>query len=159
MAPWKRPHPETAPFRAKAAGLYMIATLSKHEAEARGFNDALMLDWRGQVSEATGANVFFVMDGALHTPKPDCFLDGITRRTAIQLARRRGITVHERAIMPEEMADATEVFLTGSAAELTPVREIEGRQYTPGRITETLLGDYEELVRMPPEDVKARLAA
>ena len=159
MAPWKRPHPDTAPYRAKAAGLYMIATLSKHDAEARGFNDALMLDWRGQVSEATGANVFFVIDGAIHTPEPDCFLDGITRRTVIQLARKRQIPVIERAIMPEEMERATEVFLTGSAAELTPVREIEGRQYTPGSITEQLLGDYETLVRLPPDAVQARLAA
>ncbi|WP_428375509.1 branched-chain amino acid aminotransferase [Lichenicoccus sp.] len=159
MADWKRPHPETAPTRSKAAGLYMIGTMSKHAAEARGFNDALMLDWRGQVSEATGANIFFVMDGALHTPIPDCFLDGITRRTVIALARKCGLQVVERVIMPDEMQQADEVFLAGSAAEITPVREIDGLQFTPGPITEMLLTDYEALVRMPPAEVAARLAA
>ena len=159
MAPWKRPHPETAPIRSKAAGLYMIGTMSKHAAEAEGFNDALMLDWRGQVAEATGANIFFVMDGALHTPIPDCFLDGITRRTVIALAHRRQIPVIERVIMPDEMAQATEVFLAGSAAEVTPVRQIGTLAFTPGPITETLLHDYEALVRMSPEEVRTRLAA
>ncbi len=159
MGSWKRPHPETAPIRAKAAGLYMIGTMSKHDAEARGFNDALMLDWRGQVSEATGANIFFAMDGALHTPIPDCFLDGITRRTVMALARKRGLQVIERVIMPDEMRAASEVFLAGSAAEVTPVREIDGLHFAPGPITEMLLGDYEALVRMPPADVEARLAA
>ncbi len=159
MADWKRPHPETAPTRSKAAGLYMIGTMSKHAAEARGYNDALMLDWRGQVSEATGANIFFVMDGVLHTPIPDCFLDGITRRTVMALARRRGLQVVERVIMPDEMQHADEVFLAGSAAEIAPVREIEGQHFTPGAITEMLLTDYEALVRMPPAEVAARLAA
>ena len=159
MGAWKRPHPETAPIRSKAAGLYMIGTMSKHAAEAEGFNDALMLDWRGQVSEATGANIFFAMDGALHTPIPDCFLDGITRRTVMALAHRRQIPVIERAIMPDEMARATEVFLTGSAAEVTPVRQIGTLEFAPGPITETLLRDYEALVRMTPDEVQTRLAA
>ena len=159
MGAWKRPHPETAPIRSKAAGLYMTGTLSKHAAEAEGFNDALMLDWRGQVAEATGANIFFVMDGALHTPIPDCFLDGITRRTVMALAHRRQIPVIERAIMPDEMARATEVFLAGSAAEVTPVRQIGTLAFAPGPITETLLRDYEALVRMTPDEVQTRLAA
>ncbi len=159
MAPWKRPHPETAPIRSKAAGLYMIGTMSKHAAEAAGFNDALMLDWRGQVSEATGANIFFVKDGALHTPIPDCFLDGITRRTVMALAHKRQIPVIERVIMPDEMGSADEVFLAGSAAEVTPVRQIDTLHFTPGPITEVLLRDYEALVRMTPDEVRTRLAA
>ncbi len=159
MAEWRRPPPETAPIRAKAAGLYMIGTMSKDTAEAAGFDDALMLDWRGQVSETTGANIFFAIDGALHTPTPDCFLDGITRRTVMALARKRGIPVIERPFMPDEMAQASEVFLTGSAAEVTPVRQIGDLHYTPGRLVETLLADYEALVRLPPDKVEARLAA
>ena len=159
MGTWKRPHPETAPTRAKASGLYMIGTMAKHDAEAAGFNDALMLDWRGRVTEATGANIFFVMDGALHTPTPDCFLDGITRRTVMALAKRRQIPVVERAIMPEEMGKASEVFLAGSAAEVTPVRQIGTLEFAPGRLSETLLGDYEALVRMTPDQVAARLSA
>src|SRR5262249_18749484 len=122
-------------------------TLSKHAAENAGFNDALMMDWRGQIAEATGANVFFVRDGALHTPTPDCFLDGITRRTVIELARRRGVEVIERAIFPNELATFSECFLTGSAAEITPVREVAGLSYKPGRISETMLNDYAGLVR------------
>ena len=159
ISKWKRPHPETEPIRAKAAGLYMTSTMSKHDAEEAGFNDALMLDWRGQVSEATGANIFFVMDGALHTPTPDCFLDGITRQTVMALAARRQIPVVERAIMPDEMARATEVFVTGSAAEVTPVRQIGDLHFDSGAITETLLRDYEALVRMSPAEVETRLAA
>ncbi len=155
---WRRPHPQTAPTAAKATGLYMIATLNKHAAEAKGYNDALMLDWRGQVAEATGANIFFVIDGELHTPTPDCFLDGITRRTVMALARNRQMKVVERAIWPEDLARATEVFLTGTAAEITPVAAIDDHHYTPGRITETLLADYERTVRLPPEEV-ARIAA
>jgi branched-chain amino acid aminotransferase len=158
IAKWKRPHPETAPTASKAAGLYMIGTLSKHAAEAAGFDDALMLDWRGQVAEGTGANVFFVIDGDLHTPTPDCFLDGITRRSVMALARRRQMKVVQRAIMPEEMKRASEVFLAGTAAEVTPVRRIADLEFTPGRITETLLRDYEQLVRQTPEEVE-RLAA
>ena len=159
MAPWTRPHPETAPTASKAAGLYMIGTLSKHAAEAEGYNDALMLDWRGRVAEATGANIFFVLDGEVHTPTPDCFLDGITRRTVMAIARRHQMKVVERVIMPEEMARATEVFLAGTAAEVTPVREIAGQTYAPGAITETLLRDYEALVRMAPEEVVRREAS
>jgi branched-chain amino acid aminotransferase len=156
MASWKRPHPETAPTASKAAGLYMIGTLAKHDAEAKGYNDAMMLDWRGRVAEATGANVFFVMDGELHTPTPDCFLDGITRRTVMSIARRHQMKVVERAIMPEEMPQASEVFLAGTAAEVTPVRQIGELHFTPSRITETVLRDYEQLVRMAPAEVEAR---
>jgi branched-chain amino acid aminotransferase len=159
LAEWKRPHPETAPTASKAAGLYMIGTLSKHAAEAQGFDDALMLDWRGRVAEATGANIFLVMDGELHTPTPDCFLDGITRRTVMALAKRRQIKVVERPILYEELANASEVFLAGTAAEVTPVREIAGRGFTPSAITETLLGDYEKTVRMAPHEVEKLVAA
>jgi branched-chain amino acid aminotransferase len=159
LAEWKRPHPETAPTASKAAGLYMIGTLSKHAAEAQGFDDALMLDWRGRVAEATGANIFLVMDGELHTPTPDCFLDGITRRTVMGLAKRRQIKVVERPILYEELANASEVFLAGTAAEVTPVREIAGRSFTPSTITETLLGDYEKNVRMAPDAVERLVAA
>ena len=157
-ATWKRPHPETAPTASKAAGLYMIGTMSKHQAEDQGFDDALMLDWRGHVSEATGANVFFVLNGELHTPTPDCFLDGITRRTVMALARRHQIKVVERAILPEEIASASEVFLAGTAAEVTPVRQIGDLSFTPGPITERLLHEYEALVQMPPEKVSALAA-
>jgi len=156
MAPWKRPHPETAPTASKAAGLYMIGTLSKHAAESAGFDDALMLDWRGRVSEATGANIFFAIDGALHTPTPDCFLDGITRRTVMSLANQHQMQVVDRVIELDEIAQATEVFLVGTAAEVTPVREIDGRHYTPGPITEALLKSYDALVRMGPVEVERK---
>jgi len=149
IADWKRPAPDTAPVKAKAAGLYMICTLSKHKAEAKGYHDALMLDWRGQVAEATGANVFIAKNGALHTPTPDCFLDGITRRTVMDLARKRGIAVTERAIMPAELATADEVFLSGTAAEVTPVGEIDQYNYQVGPITRTLMDDYAAIVRQP----------
>ena len=158
MAPWRRPHPETAPTASKAACLYTIGTLSKHAAEAAGFDDALMLDWRGRITEATGANIFFVMDGALHTPTPDCFLDGITRRTVMAMARRHQMTVIDRVIEMEELPQATEVFLAGTAAEVTPVREIAGHLYTPGPVTEALLREYDGLVRMSPAEVSARAA-
>ena len=154
-APWKRPHPETAPTKSKAAGLYMICTLSKHAAEAQGYQDALMLDWRGQIAEATGANVFLVIDGALHTPTPDCFLDGITRRSVIELARRRGISVTERAILPEELAKASEVFLTGTAAEITPVGEIGQYKFAPGEVTRKLLADFDAMVGRTPATAAA----
>lgn len=153
MAEWKRPSPDTAPTAAKATGLYMIGTLSKHKAEAEGFADALMLDWRGLVAEATGANIFFVMDGAIHTPTPDCFLDGITRRSVMSIAKRHQMTVVERPIDGSEIGRASEVFLAGTAAEVTPVREIAGHRFTPTRITETLLKDYDVLVRQSPEAV------
>lgn len=149
MARYRRPDPITAPSRSKAAGLYMICTISKHEAEDKGYADALMLDWRGRVAEATGANVFFVQDGKIHTPDPDCFLDGITRRTVIDLARARGIDVIERTIMPEEMADFEQCFLTGTAAEVTPVSEIGDYRFEVGAIAKTLMADYEALVRAP----------
>ncbi|MDA0654698.1 MAG: branched-chain amino acid aminotransferase [Proteobacteria bacterium] len=144
---WRRPPPESAPVHAKAAGLYMICTLSKHKAEREGFHDALMLDTRGQVCEATGANIFLHIDGALHTPLPDCFLDGITRRTVIDLARARGIEIVERAMFPDELGDAREVFLTGTAAEVTPVGAIDGHKYKVGALTHQLMDDYEALVR------------
>ena len=146
MADYRRPSPETAPCHAKAAGLYMICTLSKHAAESKGYADALMLDWRGRVAEATGANVFFVDNGVLHTPEPDCFLDGITRRTVMDLARARGLEIVERAIMPEEMENFSECFITGTAAEVTPVSEIGPYKFTPGDISINLLNDYLALV-------------
>jgi branched-chain amino acid aminotransferase len=146
MAKYRRPAPETAPCFAKAAGLYMICTLSKHEAEGKGYADALMLDWRGHVAEATGANVFFVQDGVLHTPTPDCFLDGITRRTVMQLARDRGLEIIERTILPEEMPGFSECFITGTAAEVTPVSEIGPYRFTPGEISAALMQDYSTLV-------------
>ena len=144
---WKRPDPDTIPADTKATGLYMICTLSKHEAEAKGYNDALMLDYRGYIAEATGANIFLVINGKLHTPKPDCFLNGITRRTVIALANKSGYEVIERHIKPDELADASEVFLTGSAVEVTPVKEIGQISFTPAKITRTLLEAYDEEVR------------
>lgn len=146
MAEYRRPDPRTAPSASKAAGLYMICTISKHAAEAKGYSDALMLDWRGQVAECTGANVFFVKDGAIHTPTPDCFLDGITRRTVIGLAKDRGIKVIERAIMPEELAGFEQCFVTGTAAEVTPVSEIGPESFVVGDIVKTLMNDYSHLV-------------
>ncbi|MEI2300247.1 branched-chain amino acid aminotransferase [Ensifer sp. MJa1] len=142
IAEYRRPDPQTAPSKSKAAGLYMICTISKHAAEAKGYADAMMLDYRGRVAEATGANIFFVKDGVIHTPVPDCFLDGITRRTVIELAKRRGYEVVERAIMPEELSGFSECFLTGSAAEVTPVSEIGPYRFTPATICETLMNDY-----------------
>lgn len=147
ISEWRRPAPDTAPTNAKAAGLYMICTLSKHAAEARGFDDALMYDYRGQVAEATGANIFFVKDGELHTPTPDCFLDGITRRTVMDLAKKRGINVIERAIMPEEMEGFEQAFLTGTAAEVSPLSEIGPYNFEVGEITKSLMLDYDALVR------------
>jgi branched-chain amino acid aminotransferase len=145
-AEWRRPAPDTAPCHAKAAGLYMICTLSKHAAEKAGYADALMLDYRGQVAEATGANIFFVRDNALHTPTPDCFLNGLTRQTAIKLAKARQIEVIERAIMPDELATFSECFITGSAAEITPVAEIGAHTYKPAEISHSLVNDYTRLV-------------
>ncbi|WP_062203701.1 branched-chain amino acid aminotransferase [Aureimonas sp. AU12] len=142
IADYCRPDPRTAPSKAKASGLYMICTISKHAAEAKGYADALMLDWRGHVAEATGANVFFVRDGVIHTPDPDCFLDGITRRTVIDLAKRRGYEVVVRTILPDELSDFTECFLCGTAAEVTPVAEVGPYQFQPGDITRRLVEDY-----------------
>ncbi len=141
-APYKRPSPETEPVHAKAAGLYMICTISKHDAEKDGYNDALMLDYRGYLAEATGANLFLVIDGEIHTPTPDCFLNGITRQTVIELAKARQTKVIERHIMPEELSKVQEVFLTGTAAEITPVGEIQGQKFTPGPVTHQLMEDY-----------------
>ncbi len=150
-APWKRPSPESAPVHAKAAGLYMICTLSKHEAERRGFQDSLMLDYRGHVAEATGANIFMTFgDNTLHTPTPDCFLNGITRQTVIELAKARGIDVIERTIVPEELTKAEQVFLTGTAAEVTPVGQIDDNTYVVGEIVQTMMEDYERTVGKTP---------
>jgi branched-chain amino acid aminotransferase len=149
ISQWRRPAPDTAPTQAKAAGLYMICTMSKHAAEAKGYADAMMFDYRGLVAEATGANMFFVKDGRLHTPTPDCFLDGITRRSVIALAKQRQIPVHERQITREELETFEECFLTGTAAEVTPVSEIGPYRFKPGKISETLMNDYAEEVRRP----------
>jgi branched-chain amino acid aminotransferase len=146
IAPWRRPAPYSAPTKSKAAGLYMICTMSKHAAENAGYNDALMLDWRGQVAEATGANVFFLKDNVLHTPTPDCFLDGITRRTVIGLAKKRGIEVVERVIWPEELETFQQAFLTGSAAEVTPLAEIGPWRFEVGALSRQLASDYSDLV-------------
>jgi branched-chain amino acid aminotransferase len=142
MAEYRRPDPATAPSAAKAAGLYMICTISKHKAERKGYADALMLDWQGRVAECTGANVFFIRDGVVHTPVADCFLDGITRRTVIDLAKRRGFEVAERRIMPEELSSFNECFITGTAAEVTPVSEIGSYKFQPGNMTKVLMEDY-----------------
>jgi branched-chain amino acid aminotransferase len=142
IAEYRRPDPATAPALAKAAGLYMICTLSKHRAERRGYADALMYDWQGRVAECTGASVFFTRDGALHTPIADCFLDGITRKTVIDLARRRGFEVIERRIMPDELDSFNECFICGTGAEVTPVSEIGSYRFKPGNISRTLIEDY-----------------
>lgn len=149
LSKWRRPSPESAPVHSKAAGLYMICTLSKHAAENAGFEDALMLDWRGQIAETTGANIFLVQDGVMHTPIPDCFLDGITRRTVMGLARARGIEIVERVVMPEDLDRTDEIFVTGTAVEVTPVSEIDGRKYEVGPIGRALMEDYDKLVRTP----------
>jgi branched-chain amino acid aminotransferase len=142
LAEYRRPDPKTIPALAKAAGLYMICTISKHRAEQRGYADAMMLDWQGRVAECTGANIFFIKDGKIHTPIADCFLAGITRATAMQLARRHNIEVIERRIMPEELSGFFECFITGTAAEVTAVAEIAQWKFTPGRITQQLMNDY-----------------
>jgi branched-chain amino acid aminotransferase len=142
LADYRRPDPKTAPSLAKASGLYAICTISKHRAERRGYADAMMLDWQGRVAECTGANIFFIKDGKIHTPIADCFLAGLTRATAIELAHRRNIEVIERRIMPEELKDFSECFITGTAAEVTAVSEIAEWRFTPGRITQQLMSDY-----------------
>lgn len=153
VADWKRPSPETAPTMAKCTGLYMIGTMAKQTAEEQGYADALMLDWRGRVAEATGANIFLVIDGDLHTPSPEGFLDGITRRTVMSLAQRLQMKVVERPIEAIEIARATEVFLAGTAAEVAAVKEIGPHHYVPGRITESLMREYDALVRSAPSEV------
>jgi branched-chain amino acid aminotransferase len=144
---WKRPSPETIPTAAKASGLYMICTISKHAAEEKGCSDALFFDYRGYVAEATGANVFFVKDGEVHTPLPDAILNGLTRQTVIGMLKDRGITVHERHIMPEEMEGFEQCWLTGSAAEVTPVGEIGPYTFEVGALTREIAEAYEALVR------------
>ena len=139
---WKRPAPDTIPTDAKAAGLYMICTLSKHEAEKNGYTDALMLDYKGRVAESTGSNIFFVIGGEIHTPVPDCFLNGITRQTVIDLAKQQGINVVEREIYPDEIQKADEIFLTGSAVEVTPVGKINDQTFKVGDITSKILNLY-----------------
>ena len=146
ISKWRRPSPDSAPVGTKAAGLYMICTLSKHDAQTAGYHDALMLDYRGQIAEATGANIFMIQDGVIHTPTPDCFLDGITRQTVIELARQIGCTVIERAIFPDELAKTSEIFLTGTAYEITPVASIGEHKYNPSTITRTLQKAYSDLV-------------
>ncbi|MNX72975.1 Branched-chain-amino-acid aminotransferase [compost metagenome] len=146
-AKWRRPDPATAPSTAKAGGLYMICTMSKTAAEKRGYADAMMLDWRGYVAEATGANAFFVQNGVLHTPRVDHILDGITRQTIIEMAQAKGIEVVVRDILPEELSNFSECFLTGSAAEVTPVSEIGDYRFTPGDLSLSLMDDYGKLVR------------
>ena len=148
ISKWKRPSPETIPCFAKAAGLYMICTMSKHEAEAKGCSDALMMDYRGYVAEATGANVFFVRDGEVHTPTPDCFLNGITRQTVIGMLEERQIRVVERHIEPSEMEDFEQCWLTGTAAEVTPVGQIGDYNFEVGAMTRMIAEDYEKLVRL-----------
>jgi branched-chain amino acid aminotransferase len=144
---WKRPAPDTAPTAAKAAGLYMICTMSKRQAEESGYHDAMMLDYRGYLAEATGANFFMILNGELHTPIADCFLDGITRRTVIDITKDLGIKVVERRIKPVDLHDATEAFLTGTAAEITPIGSIGEYKFTPGEITNKLKNAYHDLVR------------
>jgi branched-chain amino acid aminotransferase len=146
-AKYKRPSPETEPVHAKATGLYMIRTISKHAAEKDGYTDAMMLDYRGYVAESTGSNVFFIQDGVIHTPTPDCFLNGITRQTVIRLAREKGLTVVERHIRPEELAGFTECFVVGTAAEVTPVAQIGEYSFRPDAISLGLMDDYARLVR------------
>jgi branched-chain amino acid aminotransferase len=141
-AKYRRPAPDTAPTASKAAGLYMICTISKHEAEADGYQDAMMVDYRGQLAEATGANVFLVQNGEVHTPAPDCFLNGITRQTIMDLAHRRQLKVVERAIMPDELAKTEEVFLVGTAAEVTPVGQVGDYKFKVGPVTKQLREDY-----------------
>jgi len=149
-AKYRRPAPDTAPTASKAAGLYMICTVSKHAAEREGFADAMMLDWRGYVAEATGANVFLIRDGVLHTPEPDCFLDGITRRSVIALARAKGIEVVQRHIKPDELSSFSECFIVGTAAEVTPVSRIAADTFKPGAISLALMDGFAKLVRREP---------
>jgi branched-chain amino acid aminotransferase len=155
LAEYRRPDPKTAPCLSKAAGLYMICTISKHKAERKGYADAMMLDWQGRVAECTGANIFFVQDGKLHTPIADCFLDGITRRTVIDIARRRGIEVVERRIMPEELVHFSECFIVGTAAEVTPVSEIADWRFNPGGMCKQMMEDYAKEVQPKGKAVAA----
>ena len=148
IADYRRPDPMCAPVHAKAAGLYMICTISKHKAEKKGYADAMMLDWQGRVAECTGANIFFIKDGQIHTPIADCFLNGITRQTVIALAKKNGMTVNERRIMPDELPGMNECFIVGSAAEVTPVSEIGPYKFTPGNMSRSLMDAYTQAVRV-----------
>jgi len=148
ISKWLRPSAETAPVKTKAAGLYMICTLSKHDAESKGYDDSLMLDYRGYIAEATGANIFFVMNGKLVTPLPDCFLDGITRQTIIKIAKEEGMDVEERHILPQEMVKANECFVTGTAAEVTPVREINDYKFYPSDVCKKMIEKYTILTKI-----------
>ena len=148
ISKWKRPSPETIPCDAKAAGLYMICTMSKHAAEAKGCSDAMMFDYRGYIAEATGANIFFVKDGEVHTPKPDCFLNGLTRQTVIEMLEERNVKVHERHIQPGELESFEQCWLTGTAAEITPVGEIGDYNFEVGNLTRDISDSYEKLVRI-----------
>ena len=147
ISKWKRPSPETIPCNAKASGLYMICTMSKHDAQASGYSDSMMMDYRGYVAEATGANVFFVKDGEVHTPLPDCFLNGITRQTVIGLLQDRQIKIHQRHILPTELENFQQCWLTGTAAEVTPVGHIGDYTFEVGELTRTIVEDYEKKVR------------
>jgi branched-chain amino acid aminotransferase len=147
IADYRRPDPACAPVHAKAAGLYMICTISKHKAEKKGYADAMMLDWQGRVAECTGANIFFTRDGDIHTPIADCFLNGITRQTVIALAKEQGLEIIERRIMPEELSSFNECFIVGSAAEVTPVAEIGPYSFKPGNISRTMMDAYTNTVR------------
>ena len=150
IANYRRPAPYTAPVHSKAAGLYMIASMSKQHADARGFDDALMFDWRGQVAEATGANAFFIKEGKVYTPTPDCFLNGITRQTVMSLAEQRGIEVVERAIWPDELESFEQMFITGSAAEVTLVQSAGPWNFEVGELSRQLASDYDNLVHGRP---------
>ena len=147
IADYRRPDPMCAPVHAKAAGLYMICTISKHKAEKKGYADAMMLDWQGRVAECTGANIFFTKDGQIHTPIADCFLNGITRQTIIEIAKKQGMTVNERRIMPDELTSMNESFIVGSGAEVTPVSEIGPYKFTPGNMSRSLMDAYSAVVR------------
>lgn len=147
MADWRRPAPDTIPCKAKGAGLYMICTLSKDASTEKGFDDALMLDYKGRIAECTGAHIFFVRDGEIHTPTNDILLDGITRKAVLLMAEKRGITVIKRDIWPDELSTFSECFIVGTAAEITPVRSIEHHKYTPGELSVNMVEDYDKLVR------------
>ncbi len=147
IADYRRPDPMCAPVHAKAAGLYMICTLSKHKAEKKGYADAMMLDWQGRVAECTGANIFFIKDGTIHTPIADCFLNGLTRQSVIEIAKKQGMDVVERRIMPEELKTFNECFIVGSAAEVTPVSEVGPYTFKPGNMSRTLMDAYSNAVR------------
>ena len=147
-SPWKRPAPDTAPYEAKASGPYIICTMSKEYAEKKGYHDALMLDYRGYVAEGTGANIFFIKDKSIHTPIPDCFLNGITRQTVIEMSKNQGFEITERHILPKEISKYDEAFLTGTAAEITPIRSIDNINFNTGDNTTTFkfMGDFSNLV-------------